>query len=391
MKESLGNLVGRALDNVGNLLGDSNLAAVVKEQLKVVELTLPLIPRNTFSVGAEVVWPIFSGGKRVIANRIGGYVARLATENRRAVEGEVVAEVVGAYFAVQLWRNIVETRELATAAMEKHKRQAERLAQEGMITKSERLAVEVDAQQSNSQLLSARSSLHSAQLALGALLGVEGCEVEPITPIMPPREIAQLDSLLKRLKTNNFALRAAALQQDIAQQKLAASRSDYLPEVALMAHQQLYAKGLNTNMFPKTFVGVGLSWTLFDGFAREMEVQASKAELKAAEIAENEVANRLEVTVKTLYGQLESIGKEDVTLSTAERLAAEVVEARQRAFTEGLATAAEVSDAIVEHAQVRVARLTTQYKWWCALAELLHLCGEAEEIVSYCNTTNYGQ
>ena len=78
------------------------------------------------------------------------------------------------------------------------------------------------------------------------------------------------------MRSGNYILNQLSLQQSIAKQQLRIDQSGYLPDIALFGKQTLYAHGIQSNLVPRTIVGVGFTWNLFDGLAREKRIRQSK-------------------------------------------------------------------------------------------------------------------
>ena len=169
-------------------------------------------------------------------------------------------------------------------------------------------------------------------------------------------------------------------QEQIANSVLNAEWSRYLPSVAVIGHQQLWSKGLDKNLFPRTIVGVGLSWTLFDGLSREGAISRSKASLHIAEITINKTRSDLQTAIERYYDIVTSSIVELEAQQTTISLAEEIVRVRRKAFAEGMATSSEVVDATQMLSEARVAHLATLYTTNTSLAMLLMLSGRAEEI-----------
>ena len=64
-------------------------------------------------------------------------------------------------------------------------------------------------------------------------------------------------------------MQGLGIRQEIQHNELRIANSAYIPTVGLFGKQTLYAHGIRKNLLPRTLVGVGLSWTIFDGLGRE--------------------------------------------------------------------------------------------------------------------------
>lgn len=78
------------------------------------------------------------------------------------------------------------------------------------------------------------------------------------------------------MRSGNYILNQLSLQQSIAKQQLRIDQSGYLPDIALFGKQTLYAHGIQSNLVPRTIVGVGFTWNLFRRIGKGRNVSASR-------------------------------------------------------------------------------------------------------------------
>lgn len=379
-KSTIGEIGGKLLPALGELTALIPTLQGIVEGISQTSLRLPLVPRNTAEVGVEVAWTIFSGGRRLQASKISKAVVALANERLAATEDAVEAAVIEAYFALQLALRAVEVRKAEVASLAEHLRQARHLECEGMIIPAERVAAEVGYEQSKANLTAAERTLHLAERALGVLMGCDTLRATPTTPLFLPSAPPSRETLLASVGTAP-TIGTIELQKQIATHSLTAERSRYLPSIALLGHQQLWSVGLNKNLFPRTFVGVGLSWTLFDGLSREGSIARTKSLISTTESAQRKAVQDIELAIDKFYTSLtNSINEYHIGLHTQE-LAEELVRCRQRAFAEGMATSSEVVDARLLLTQIELGTAAALYTSDTALANLLMLTGQTEKYV----------
>ncbi len=376
---SVGEIGSELLGNLTPIITNNPQLAELADGIANSQLRLPLVPRNTASVGAELMWTVFSGGRRIMASKIAKEVSNIAGEQYGATKQNVVREVLTAYMGVELAQRLVDVRKSALLQHSEHLRQARRLEDEGMINRAERLVAEVAYKQSATLLTTAQNDLSIAQRALSVLIGCEGEQFIPTTPLSIPTTIPSKEELLATIDSTP-SLSMLRSQEQIANSVLNAEWSRYLPSVAVIGHQQLWSKGLDKNLFPRTIVGVGLSWTLFDGLSREGAISRSKASLHIAEITINKTRSDLQTAIERYYDIVTSSIVELEAQQTTISLAEEIVRVRRKAFAEGMATSSEVVDATQMLSEARVAHLATLYTTNTSLAMLLMLSGRAEEI-----------
>ena len=306
----------------------------------------------------------------------------LANEKLSATESTTDLAVVEAYFGAQLAGEVVALREKSLASLTEHLRQARSLEREGLIVPAERLTAEVAVEQARALLTTARGDALVAQSALLTLLNTNLPSIDLSTPLFMPPTLPTKESLYT-LINQSPTLGALRQQTTIATHSLTLERGRYFPSVALLGHQQLWSVGLDKNLFPRTAVGVGLSWTLFDGLAREAAVARSRSQLSAAEFTEEKVADDMRLAIDKFYSILTDSLAEYEAVCTTERLAEELVRSRRKAFGEGMATSSEVVDAEVLLCGARVAKMVALYEIDIALCTLLTIVGCTDNYLDY--------
>lgn len=379
---SIGDLAGGIINDLEPLLAPNPPLSSIVEEIANTPIRLSLVPRNTASVGVEIGWTLFSGGCRIQATKISKALSDLTNTKLSATESAIDLSVVEAYFGVRLAEEIITLREKELASLTEHLRQARSLEREGMIVPAERLTAEVAVEQSKALLVTARSNALVTHNALLTLLNTNIPNISIATPLFMPATLPTKEALYALIGCSP-TLRALHQQTAIATHSLTIEKGRYLPSVAMLAHQQLWSVGLDKNLFPRTAVGVGLSWTLFDGLAREGAVARSRAQVATAEITEQKVADDMRLAIDKFYSALIDSRAEYDAGCTTERLAEELVRSRRKAFGEGMATSSEVVDAEVLLHSTRVAKMVALYEIDIALCSLLSIIGATNNYLDY--------
>ena len=186
---TVGEIGSELLGNLAPIASAVPAIEAILEDIGKSQLRLPIVPRNTAEVGAELMWVVFSGGRRVAATHIADQVQALAHEQYCATENGVLAAVAEAYWGLALSEQLTEVRRSAHWLYGEHLRQARRLEEEGMITQAERLVAEVAYKQSATLLHAAERDQRVTCKALATLLGVDSIAISPTTPLAIPPTI----------------------------------------------------------------------------------------------------------------------------------------------------------------------------------------------------------
>lgn len=346
--------------------------------------TLPLISQNLTSIDANVVWPVFTGGKRVYAGRIGKTLVDLAETTRSEVGAVQQALLVETYFALRLGQRVVDVRRETFDAFRLHYEQALKLEKNGMINKAERLLAEVSMQEARRELESARKELGVAGQALKSVIGLDSArDIRPTTPLFINTDLPSASYFKIQLETGNYMVKQLRLQQSIADNELKIGRAAYFPNIALFGKQTLYNHGADKYLLPRTMVGVGFTWNIFDGLDREKRIRQAKITGQSLALGKDKAVSDLEVVVDKLYTQMQNALDNVDALHTTIEMSRELVRIRRKSFQEGMATSAEVIDAQVVLSKVKIAFLLAYYQYDVALANLLAVCGTPEKFLGY--------
>ena len=366
VKQPLNQFTDPAKDFIHSVLPDDQLISSILDKIGSYSLRFPLAPQNVSTIDANLTWPIFAGGKRIYAGRITRSMVSIAEENRGQVDATVQAMLVESYFAVRLGQRVVDVREQTLRSLEKHYQNALKLEANGMIDKAERLFVQVNMDEARRELESARS--------------------DPVSPLFINDTLPPVAYFKGEVGDNNYVVNQLKLQDDIADNQLRIGRAGYVPTIALMGKQTLYSNGIQKNLIPRTFVGVGFTWNLFDGLDREQKIRQAKITKQTVGITRDKAIDDISVGIDKFYSQMQNALSSVNALNTTIELSRELVRMRKKAFTEGMATSTEVVDAEVMLSKVEIASLLAFYQYDVALINLLSACGIPDTFRNYSET-----
>jgi len=168
----------------------------------------------------------------------------------------------------------------------------------------------------------------------------------------------------------------------LAQQGIKVEQSAYLPNIAATGTYDIVNKDLSPYL-PDYMVGVGLQWSLFDGNVRSRKVKAAKFQAMQADDfyakSESDINSAITKYYQELHMYLEQITELDASMD----FTTEYSRAREKAFSEGMATATQVSDANLAVAKAKIERLQAIYAWDVSLSKLLYYSGMSDKFASY--------
>lgn len=384
VRESLSHFTDPAKNFIQSLIPGEELLSSLLEKIGRNTLKLPLVPQNITSIDANVIWPVFTGGKRIFAGKIGKNLVNIAEVNRAQVKAAQQALLIEGYFGVRLGQQVVKVKEQTYRSLVTHYNQALKLEQEGMINRAERLVAQVSMEEAKRELESARKDLEVGRQALKSLIDWEGDqEIHTTTSLFINESIPSARYFKEMIPFTNYLVNQLNLQEGIAGNELKIGKTGYLPNIAFFGKQTLYNHGIDKYLMPRTMVGVGFTWNIFDGLNREKKIRQARITRQTLSIGKEKAVTDLEVGVDKFHTQMQNAIDNVKALNTTLEMANELVRIRVKSFKEGMATSSDVVDAEVILSNVKTAFLLAYYQYDVALANLLSLCGIPESFGRY--------
>ena len=380
VKQPLNTYTEPAKEWIQSVIPGEQLISSILNQVGNYTLSVPLLQRNLTTIDATISWPVFTGGKRMYATRIGNRMVDMAQVGQAEAHALLQTELIETYYALQLANKILEVKEQTYQSLQQHYDHALKLEANGLITKAERLFAEVNRQEAKREWEAARNEREVAHQALCSLLNLQekSTDILPVSPLFISHELPDSLYFKTLIPSNNYTINKLRLEESMVENRLRISKSAYFPTIALLGKQTLYARNLPSNLMPRTLIGIGFTWNLFDGLNREADVRVSRLAKETIALEKEKAENALEVLVQKLYSELKEAQDEASTLHTTIAMSEELLRIRRKSFEEGMATSTEVVDAEVMLSNVRIAMLLAHYQFDVSLASLCSVCGVPE-------------
>ena len=379
VKQPLNTYTEPAKEFIQSVIPGEEFITSILNQAGKYTLSFPLLQQNLTSIDATISWPVFTGGKRMYATRIGNRMVDMTQVGQAETRALLQTELVETYYALQLANKILEVKEQTYQSLQQHYDHALKLEANGLITKAERLFAEVNRQEAKREWETAKQERDVAHRALCSLLDIQKeVDILPISPLFVTENLPDSLYFKSLIPSTNYAMNRIRLEESIVENRLRISKSAYFPSIALLGKQTLYAHNVPRNLMPRTLIGIGFTWNLFDGLNREADVRVSRLAQETIALEKEKVKNTLDVMVQKLYSQMKEAEEEVSTLQTTIAMSEELLRIRRKSFEEGMATSTEVVDAEVMLSKVRIAMLLAHYQFDVSLASLCSVCGVPE-------------
>ena len=384
VRQPLNKFTDPAKEYVHSIIPDDQFITSILDKIGQNTLVFPLISQNITSIDANITWPVFTGGKRIFASRIGRSMVSIAEINRDQVSASQQALLIETYFGLRLGQRVLEVKEETYRSLKTHYDQALKLEEQGMINRAERLFAQVSMEESKRELETARKDLEVASQALKSLINMDDSKnIRTTTSLFINENFPSAEYFKEMIPFSNYTVNQLKLQESIAQENLKIGRTGYLPNIALIGKQTLYANGVDKYLMPRTMIGVGFTWNIFDGLDREKRIRQARLTSQSLVIGKEKAVTDLQVGVDKLHTQMQNALDNVKALNSTLEMSNELVRIRLKSFQEGMATSSDVVDAEVMLSKVKTAFLLAYYQYDVALANLLSVCGIPEEFERY--------
>lgn len=376
LKEKYANdlLVPDVLNYISNELGD-------------LSFDVPIMDKNFGSIDIEILYPIFTGIKRIYANNLAKSNETMTEYEKEFYGATKYLELADIYFTLVLCESMTKVLRETHEMTKNHYSQALKMESTGILDKAERLVAKVAMDESERNLKSIESQTTVLRAALLSIIEPQRTyAIRPYvlsTPLFMNEQYPQLKWFKDMMRENAFVFKQSDLHQDIAKTSLAMSRSNYFPVISVFGKQTIVSHNVPSNLIPNTIAGINLAWDIFDGLARERQIQQVKIETEIINDVQSNLKNELEISVEEWHSKLRQACIDAKELKSSLELSQEIYRIRKKSFSEGLCTSQQVLDALNLVNKTKLLLQTAYYEYDIALANLCCLCGIPQYLESY--------
>lgn len=325
-------------------------------------------------------WPLFTGGKIRAAQEASRYAVEEARAENRSQSEDLDAQLIGRYFGLQLARSVENLRRRTLDQQEQELARARSFEREGMISRVERMSVQVSRDAAQREWLKARNSARVARLELARLLREDafGALTTPLFVLRRPLE--PMERWVEAAVGNNPKIAAIEARMQQANQGVEAAKSSWSPQVFAFG-QYSFIRHYQTMIEPNWIAGLGVNLTLWDSRDRLSGYRSARAGLRQVMAvkadAVNQVRTAAEVAWLTTRDAIEQyrLSASDVVL------ARENLELKSKGFGEGLSTALDVSEARDQLLKAEVGRRVAAYEFVVNYAMLHAIAGKMDDFL----------
>ena len=284
--------------------------------------------RNIYAGTVTLTQPLYMGGKIMAYNKISRYAEQLASEQHDATLQDVILATDQAYWQVVALAAKQELAEGYLQLLQKLDDDLERMITEGVATKADGLSVKVKVNEAEMALTQVSDGLTLARMLLCQLCGLRldtpvrlaDENMEDITFTDTGSMSADTESAFQ----NRPELRSLEIAIGIYDQKVRITRSEYLPNLALMGNYAITDPSV-FNSFENKFkgmfnVGVMLKIPICHWGEGIYKTKAAKAEARIVRYQLEDAREKVELQVHQAAFQIHEAEKRlDMALKNMEK------------------------------------------------------------------------
>jgi outer membrane protein len=371
---------------------DSTLTYWDKEQE--IDLTLGMMPpppgvepivvreRLTTSTSGTAVLPL------VDQIRIGALVAlerhglEASEQDHSARRLEIASGAASAYLGVQLARATSEINSSRERLVSAQLDRARVLQQGGVLGRVDVMRLEAALAAARRNAITAASEAASAEDALGVVIGLpDGTRVEtvdnlPETPGVPPMDPAEAVVSASQRRPE---LRAARARAEQAHSGASVQKAGLLPSLSAFGTVQ-HNTGMGTFQPEDAwFVGLRLSWTVWDWLSTWNSYRAADHQASQADLAASRLGDQLRLDVRRKAREARAAYDSIVVARAGLTAAEEAFRIQEVRFGEGATTTTELLQAETEVAEARIGYATARHAYYLTLTALAQATGQLPE------------
>ncbi len=323
--------------------------------------------RNLFAGTASLTQPLYMGGKIRAYHRLTRYAEQLAQAQHATQLQEVLLAIDEAYWQVVSLVNRKKLAESYLQSVQKLENDVTKMKGQGLATKADELSVMVKVNEAEVTLTQVDNGLSLAKMALCQLCGLP--MDSPIT--LADEQLKDLALPASTVESNistalslRSEVKSLELAEQIYRQKIAITRSEFLPSVALSANYLLTNPSL-VNGFEKKFhgmwgVGVVVKVPVFHWGEGLYKVRAAKAEARIARYQLDDAKEKIELQVSQSTSKVnEAAQRLSMALKNMEK-AEENLKYARLSFQEGVIPTSNVLEAQTAWLSAQSAKIDAQ-------------------------------
>ncbi len=300
------------------------------------------------SGSVQVKLPLYAGGAISAGIEAAHRAAMASTEAEQATSADVKLEVAQAYVDVLRARRALDAADSRVASLSAHVHDVQSMVGRELVSRADLLAARVALADAEQDRVRAANAVSLALAAYNRRIGepldrnVELDERLPVDTTLSAQPVARL---VQRALAARSEVKSLMAQADALAARARAERGQMLPHVALTGgYTHIDNQILDRENFVS--VGVGLTWSLFDGGQARNRAAALESESSAARRRLEELRSQIELAVRQAWLDVSAAQARLTASREAVSQADENLRDTRELYGAGMGTNTQVLDAV---------------------------------------------
>lgn len=351
------------------------------------------IPPQKFSVAenksilseASLIYPLYTGGKINSVIEQAKLGLSIAKNDLELTESEIKYNVKKAFYSVVMAQKVSNIFNDALIRFETTYKLTESLYNAGSenVNKLDYLKIKMAYETFKGLNETISSNLKTALSALKFFIGIDSNEELTVIPPLNDYDNNLIERYLESELLTELNINMQKINNAIKafEYKVKEAKSDYYPSIALISSYRRLDNHYQYGFFTEEnrnilSIGIGMKWSLFNGFRTEGKVEEMKAELSKYQTQKLYLNDALKFQKEKLLSELRAVNNQVESAKAAMETATEYRELQLKAYMNDMGS---VSDFI--QAQLYESFLSAQYEYTqfnriCTILELEKIFGD---------------
>lgn len=325
--------------------------------------------------GLAINYTLYDFGKREARRNQARSLAAATSSGFEARRTDVSLQVIETYFAILETGKLVTTAKEEISQVEQHRRMAQALYEEGVVTRNDILQADVRLAAARQKLLATTNRMENIWLQLNYLTGSNPAFRAELTDETPLPETVPLSTEGSVALTRRPEILALRQGVEASQAEVRESRAAYFPELYTRLGLD-YVQNDKVREQVIMSATIGLKINLFDGFATT--AARDRAQLNHSRVQDQlrQAESQVRLEIDTAGNDLRVAGERISVAETAIRQSEENLRINRERYQERVGTATEVLDAQTLLTQTRADYYRALFDRQVAAARLKRALGE---------------
>ncbi|MBN2209491.1 MAG: TolC family protein [Candidatus Coatesbacteria bacterium] len=343
-------------------------------------MEVPSMRKYQYSVGLQVVQPLFTGGAIYYSRKQARGGVGVAEEQLEGTKQDVALGVAHAYYAVLQAEQLLGVAKLTAESMAAHRKTAKEFFDAGVVAKVDLLQAEVRLAEAEQGVIRAKNTLDTAEAAFNNALGRDiSTEVQLAEAHLQMPLNMSLSDCLETAVEERPELIAMRKSIDVAASSEKLARSAFFPQFSGVYEKNLTKERLNWDRDEDWSISLVASWDVWEWGRQKFDLDYARAKTDETRYQTNLLEDNVLLEVKQAYLSVDEAQKLISVTKRAIEQAEENVRMSNERYAQSIVTITEVLDAEVLLANARLNYYASLYDYDLALARLLRAMGKRIE------------